>query len=183
MTGQIPDTCDYAGRRWDLAGYSGGALPSPLDFGMRVVSTNTGCWRGYILRLAVEDGRLLLSEMEVGHAPEGYLPVGGVTPEAGEYGAMTYRGLRLPLSFSGQLLLCRDFIRERYIHMGFQAPQSYGSVVELDIADGRLSGETDRSAEMARVRELQDTGQGGEPANPLDWIERSFRREIPPDEA
>lgn len=51
-------------------------------------------------------------------------------PNQGEDGFI-YPNINLPFSFTGKLRLARDFIREFYIHMGFQKPTAYKTVMDL----------------------------------------------------
>ena len=65
-----------------------------------------------------------------------------------------YMGLNYPLEYTGGLLLAYGFIREFYVHMGFQKPWTYERVLELIFEEGMLSRELDLSGRMAEVRQL-----------------------------
>ena len=47
----------------------------------------------------------------------------------------------------------KDFIRERYVHCGHQAPTRYKTVIKLLFEKGILKSETDLSAEMKKEQE------------------------------
>lgn len=72
------------------------------------------------------------------------------SPSDDGYGTMHYSSLHLPMQFRGKLLLGADFIRERYVHLGFQATQSYRKVMELTFLAGKLVNSQDRSEEFAK---------------------------------
>jgi hypothetical protein len=61
---------------------------------------------------------------------------------------MVYRNIVLPLTFTGELLIGKDFIQEKYIHMGFQPPSSYQTVLELTFVSGLCARQIDKSGEF-----------------------------------
>ena len=89
--------------------------------------------------------------------------------------------MREPIEYTGGLLLAADFIEEMYVHMGFQSPESYRTVIELEIKDGDIIKETDLSHAIA---ERRATGRD-KPAQPSsmddddvrDWIEDRFSQD------
>jgi hypothetical protein len=111
-------------------------------------------------------------------------PINGVPPLPGRYCnsrfSDNYFEVGLPLPFSGGLMISRDFVREHYVHMGFQASWKYEKVFELRFREGVLAATYDRSADMAAIRKA-NAGRNpdalGKPVTPrgiADWIGRRF---------
>jgi hypothetical protein len=161
MTAQIMDSFDYKGASYDLVGCDGTGLVHPEMFGMRPSMIHTGCYRGYFARYAFEEDNLFLKEMTVGpvftliffqrrwKTIQGALPTLG---QGGAEGAAVYSGLSLPVPFTGRLLLARDFAREHYVHMGFQKPSAYETLVLLKLQGGKVTEARDLSEDNARRR-------------------------------
>jgi hypothetical protein len=152
MTGQIHDKVFYNGTEYDLVEQNGGGLFDPSAFGMFPQMIHTACWRGYYCRYAVERFDLLLTRLKIRTHDEQYPLIMGVSPADDGYGVMYYDGLRLPMEFRGDLVLGAEFIRERYVHMGFQSAQSYQKVMELTFVAGKLISVQDRSDGFAQLR-------------------------------
>jgi hypothetical protein len=190
VTAQVPDQVRWRDRSWTLAGIDGAGLFDPLAVGLRPVMLHTACWRGFICSYAVVGDRLRLEALEVGLdretaalASEGRAPeIHGRQPTQQTGGvAWRYEDLALAVPFTGRLLLADGFIRELYVHMGFQPAWKYETVHELEFDDGRLLLATDRSAEMAATRaeataQGRPTAGGSGPGSIIDWIKESFDR-------
>jgi hypothetical protein len=76
----------------------------------------------------------------------------GLVLEFEEYRDLIYKNLNLHILFSGAVLLKKDFIKERYVHMGYQSPTSYEKVVKLEFKNGVCISSEDLSEEMAKDR-------------------------------
>jgi hypothetical protein len=151
MTAQIPDRFIYRGEEYSMVGKDGGGLLTPMDFGMRPVMIHTACYRGfYCTYLVTEDG-LYLSEMTVRTADDVYPEVEGYQPIVQDYTGV-YRDMRVLTNFSGKLRLAKDFIEELYIHMGFQKPSAFRTVLDFQFSEGKLQTITDLSAYYAEMR-------------------------------
>jgi hypothetical protein len=150
VTAQIHDKVHYRFVEYSLLGADGGRLPTPFDFGILPTMMHTGCVRGYLLAFAIESERLFLREMTVRSMDKTYPPIAGRQPEISPYSDAVYKDLDLPLDFSGGMLLGTDFIRERYVHMGFQSPSSFRKVVGLRFERGKVIEMRDRSREFTK---------------------------------
>ncbi|MBL8820726.1 MAG: hypothetical protein JNL58_32185 [Planctomyces sp.] len=96
--------------------------------------------------------------MTPSHIPEHPGPeINGVTPTdaEGEHDWFNnhYRNINYHLEYSGGRLIANGFIRDLYVHMGFQPAWKYKCVRELLFENGRLTSNTDRSTEMAELRQ------------------------------
>ena len=152
MTAQITDEVVYQGESYQIIGVKGALLPVPQDFGMIPQMMSTACYRGYFVEYTCEGSRLFLSEMTVRAAE--YKPINGVEVRiGGTFNAGQYFDIDLPLKFSGGLLIAKDFISTRYVHMGFQKPTSFQTVIELLIEDGKIVEVLDHSRKVAQMRE------------------------------
>ncbi|MEU6357571.1 hypothetical protein ABZ896_51140 [Streptomyces sp. NPDC047072] len=178
MTAQIPDEIRLRGQRFAVTAVDGSGLFDPAAYGMQPRATSTGCYRGRVCRYVVDQGLLVLHELEVGLEGEPP-PLAGVRPRQDESGspAWTYRGLGLPAAFTGRLLVGDGKPDEiLYLNMGFRPAWMYREVRELTFWDGTLLSVTDHSAELAEVRaEIGTTATRPSPGEPVrEWISRTF---------
>lgn len=192
MTAQFQDIIRYQGEDYNLVGMSEEGLFEPEQYGMQPVSTCTACWRGYIAIYAVDDRKLLLSELLVNLNPfDEKAPNASAAPllnnvdpvkMTDEHGLFEYdyRNINLPLPYTGGLLIAIGFIDELYVHMGFHPAWKYKQVHELIFEDGQLVSEADVSKKMKDVREKMKTVQARpERENAEDimaWIKKCFSR-------
>ncbi len=160
MTAQIPDNFVLDGKNYALA--EGGRLFSPLEFGLEPVMTVTSCWRGYVCTYTILEQQLVLDTLDISlanfgnqdsQAVDAPLLSGVAAQRKTSIFTHSYSGLAMPLSYSGLLLIASEFIRELYVHMGFQPAWKYQTVIELSFSDGIPTGRRDVSDEMRLVRE------------------------------
>ena len=91
-------------------------------------------------------------------------------------------GLREVVPFTGGLLLGDDFIQEMYVHMGFHPAYKFRVVHELVFDAGQLTGEYDRSDQMAEFRDMLSSrslkpDSQAPRAEVEAWIKRCFSLE------
>ncbi len=183
MTAQIPDEFRYKGEAYDLVGLDGSGLYTPGDFGLEPFSSCTACWRGYVMHYDCVDDKLILDKMEVNLRNP--VEVNGVKPvkEKGFF-TSTYSDLGLKTNFTGTLLLAKEFIQEMYVHMGFQRPMAYRTVLQISVLDGEITLVEDLSERMKQRRQ-EDPNRDAQPRNPDEvgeWIEKTFSLEFDPSE-
>ncbi|HEY4329840.1 MAG TPA: hypothetical protein VGN88_08890 [Phycisphaerae bacterium] len=157
MTAQFSDPVEYKKKPYAIAGICGKGLFEPAAHGMKPVPKCTACWRGYVCSYAVEQA-LFLEQLSVCiEHPENPPKLFGMMPAPfpGEFHMfdLVYINLHQPVPFSGGLLLAADFIEELYVHMGFHPAWKYHTVHELIFREGSLVRESDRSGQMAELRE------------------------------
>ena len=182
LTGQISDEFRYNGEVFSLVGINGKGLFTPGDFGMTTTMASTACWRTYQMFYDCVDGKLILDTMFAN--PKELKPVNGVDPVKPEQSRRfnyIYEDLKLKTKFTGRILLGKDFIQEMYVHMGFQSPESYQTVIEIEVKDGIIIKETDLSATMAE-RRLAGRNKPAQPSTDddddvRDWIEDRFSQD------
>ncbi len=195
MTAQAQDSLHYLGEQHWLTAFSDGEPFSPTDAGYRPVMASTACWRGYVCTYEVINGGLQLRELWINHQP-GEAPitrrqqppdlngVRAIRDEKSYIGDWHFRDAALPLTYTGGLLIGRDFIRELYVHMGFHPAWKYQHVHELLFDRGRLVEARDVGSEMARVRSrVRDELKPSPVANREqieEWISDCFSRDYRP---
>jgi hypothetical protein len=165
MTAQFPDLFLFNETEYAIAGIHGDAPFDPTRFGLHPVGCCTACWRGYVCTFTHFQDRLILTRLDVNlgkyredrsfdvqvgpaiNSREPALPVD-------QFGLFNniYTELDLPLSFSGGLLIARDFIQELYVHMGFHPAWKFQEVWELIFGEGRLIESRNVSQAMADLR-------------------------------
>jgi hypothetical protein len=151
MTAQISDTFIFKGEEYSLIGMKGGDLASPEQFGMEPEMIHTACYRGFYASYELTEESLYLRELTLKEKNENYLPIEGIEPAKEEYQA-TYHGLSLVVPFTGKIRLSKDFIEELYIHMGYQKPTAFKTVLDITLKGGRVVEIKDRSQEMKEKR-------------------------------
>jgi len=160
-------------------GLKGEGLPSPLDFGLKPISPHTANWRGFIMTYKIAENCLIVQEMNVTvkNLNENPPLINKVNPETKKEGVfhLTYSSLKLKTQFTGKILIAKDFIDFMYVHMGFQSPLSFKTVIELNLSDGFLIKVTDYSEKMKKYRNSNvSDGKLVRTENIQEWIARTF---------
>jgi hypothetical protein len=188
MTAQIPDIFFYKGKPYELAGISGTSeLFNPAAYDMQPVGTCTACWRGYQCGYAIGDnGQLILRDFSVSLGRSKATPgvsqpvpiLFGVKPTADRekesWFNVSYKEMSGPIPYTGGLLIADDFIRELYVHMGFHPAWKYRDVHELIFENGLLKSATDRSEQMAQLREGMNQSPEPDFKDIGAWVEKCF---------
>lgn len=183
MTAQIPDQFRYEGEVYALVGLDGEPLYEPSDFGITTQMASTACWRGYQMFYDCKDGALILDEMHT--RTNDNIPVNGVSPkEQGDGDQMAffntfYENLGLKTKFTGWLLLAKDFIPEMYVHMGYQSPDAFRTVLEIYVKDGNITEVRDVSKDMEERRKSSESMKPSQPDSSDDsdietWVKDRF---------
>lgn len=170
MTAQIPDTYTYDGKKYDIVAMNNPIGFDPKDYGLEPHSSSTACWRGYWCEYAIKNGRLVLEKLLLYNSDGNYPPFNGINVLPQEFeeqecwsldeeephmetfpkndGHRTYE-VNMKINYTGKIVLGDEFMREFYIHMGFQRPWAYKVLKEFDFVNGKLTSIIDHS-EMAR---------------------------------
>jgi len=153
--------------------YSVSAIEFPENFiniyslGFNPKELHTACYRGYIAAFSIYRNKLALKNLHTnnGNDIENKPPlINNKSAEIGNtnnyieeyknsYREFTYKNINLIIPYTGSILITKDFIRERYIHMGFQSPLSYTVVIQLTFDNGNLTLAKDFSDIAKSVRE------------------------------
>lgn len=202
MTAQVEDCYKHRRKRYSLVAILGDIGFDPKDYGVIPVGRCTACWRGYWCEYNVTSKGLFLQNLYINTEDNKYPPIKGVNVSDIEYddcislsfkdgeviktpsktekhmGHREYKNLNIPIRFTGKVLLGSDFIRDYYIHMGFQRSWAYKELIEFEFKDGKLINRTDHSSTAAKLREILDASDV-DPAHPdggniPQFVEDSF---------
>ena len=179
MTAQIPDSVIYEGEEFSLVGVKGEGLYIPEDFGIEPHFRSTACWRGYVMRYCFNKGQLILDRMLLNTTNP--LKIKGIEPQKlKDIGSFdySYENLSIKTDFTGTILLANDFIQQMYVHMGFQRPIAFRTVVEIQVENGTMISIRDLSKKMEEYRNL-DISKDAQPRSNSredieNWIKRTF---------
>ena len=108
----------------------------PKRYKLEPYSTSTACLDGYICNYTIENGRLLLSKLNINlNEP---IPIAGCRPTEGKsLFKYEYNNLNLVMGFTGTILLGEKMIDSKF-----------KSVLEFRFEAGQLMAKMDRSSEM-----------------------------------
>lgn len=151
MTAQIEDTFLFRGEEYSLIGMTDGSLVDPLEYNMEPEMIHTACYRGFYATYELTDEALFLRKLTINDKNDYYPPIGGVEPKNSGCEAV-YTGLNVVIDFTGKIRLAKDFIEELYIHMGFQKPSAFKTVLDITLENGRPVEINDRSEEIEQMR-------------------------------
>jgi hypothetical protein len=160
MTAQIADTFIYDGEFYELVGMEGPELFHPSELGMVPEMLHTACYAGFYCTFELTEDALKLRGLTLREKDSNYVTIAGNKPIIEEYQA-SYENLDMTIPFTGYIRLAKDFIDELYVHMGFQAPSSYRTVMDIQIDDGRVVKIMDRSKEMEEIRNNPEKEERG----------------------
>jgi hypothetical protein len=169
MTGQEPDRFYYKDQRLDLVGIKGKNISVPESFGIKTYSRSTNCWRGYIMRYKIIGNELVLDGFWFNSEDDNLPEINNVKPvktpdikpesitESEDWMSFMfeyeYKDVNMRINFKGSLWLARDFIRSEYVHMGFQSPTAYRTVLKFDFKDGIIINVEDKSKDAEKARQ------------------------------
>ena len=159
----------YEGEAYEVIGLDGDGLFDPRALGIQTVAPHTACWRGFIAGYEVRARRLHLQSLALWSdrplppvfrvAPSGSAADDDVVrhpfdPSLGGQVRGEYTFEDAPISFTGALLVGREYVGRGYSTTGGDPPWSYSAVHDLTFEDGWLVDSIDRPAEMASARAL-----------------------------
>jgi hypothetical protein len=191
VTTQVTDSALFQGDRFLVCGANGTELVEPSQFGLKPAMPSTACYRGWMAEYLLIGQQLQLADLYVFHdaglpinnrKPNGPV-INGVSPQDPKTPLgfnCLYKGLDLPLLFTGGLLLGKDLIRDLLGNTGFHAFWKFEEVHELIFQQGQLTKAVDKS-DIARTVRAQHLVKGflGRPdlsreKEVAEWIEGSF---------
>ncbi len=160
MTAQIGDIYKYQKKEFTIVALSSAMLFDPKNFGLEPHARSTACWRGYWCEYSIENDELLLKDLYLFNSEDKYPPLNGVEVSPQEFveyecysgnkkkrekitspahfGHRVYKDINMPIPYTGKILLGDGFMREYYIHMGFQRGWAYKKLIELVFEEGIL---------------------------------------------
>ena len=125
----------------------------------------------------IVEKELRLKDLEFNTRADSLPKINGVEAGPSEgFFTLAYTDLGLKTRFTGRLMIGKDFMRQFYVHMGFQRPMGYKTVYEFDVKEGDITAVRDLSPKMAEQREQVPT-RGARPGagqSTESWIEKTF---------
>lgn len=152
MSGQMSDVIVIDGEEFAIVEPAVDALFDARSYGILPVMMHTANTRGVNARYRIENGQLLLSDLQVGSvdAPPA---IGDISATTDEYGqTWTYLELDLPIAWTGDMILGTSPIRDLYVHAGFLPVWHYERVLAIDLEAGVVQSTEDRSEQVAAFR-------------------------------
>ena len=129
---------------------------------------HTACWRGFIATYAIFENKLVLKNLYTNNAsnlknkapklnnilPDISIDEKWVSEETRKNRReFNYKNINLEIPYTGSIIINKNFILERYVHMGFQSPFSYETVIQIIFDDGKLIFTKDLSNIAKIIRE------------------------------
>ena len=161
MTAQIEDIFYYKRQEHSLVAISDDIGFKPQMYGIKPSSVFTACWAGYWCEYSITTKGLFLKNLYIHSKNEKYPPINGVevtevSDDDWRMGHNVYKNLKLPMKYTGKILLGNDFISRYYIHMGYQRSWAYKHLYEFEFKDGKLINRIDLSDTAAKQRAILD---------------------------
>jgi hypothetical protein len=139
MTAQIHDSILLDDRKFSIVGLHGEDLFKPVEFRLQPRMSITSCWRGFVCEYKIESNKLFLNTLQVNLHEQDPL-INRVEPTFSKSTFdNVYNHLNLPMDFTGEILAGDHFIRELYVHMGFQPAWKFETVYQLTLSHGMCS--------------------------------------------
>lgn len=183
MTAQVEDCYKHRRKRYSLVAITDEMKFDPKEYGIVPMYRCTACWRGYWCEYNVTAKGLFLQNLYINSEDGEYPPINGVNVSEMEYrdcmsvsikdgkivqtpsktpahmGHREYKNLNIPMKYTGKVLLGNGFLREYYIHMGFQRSWAYTELIEFEFKDGKLINKSDHSEIAAKLRGILDASK------------------------
>jgi len=191
MTAQVNDRFRYNNVEYSLS-----AIEFPKKFiniyslGIKPKMFSTANYRGYEATFAINNNNLVLDKLYTNNGnkvknkaplinnklPKISIPEDLVEIYKNSYKTFTYEDLGLIIQYTGSIIITKDFIVDRYIHMGFQSPINYNVVIQLTFNNGQFVSSNDLSSIAKSIREdkIKSAEQDIKKMNLTQWIEDCF---------
>jgi hypothetical protein len=153
-------------------------------------SFSTACWRGYVATFALHKDKLVLKKLYTNNGNEINKEIPKINNKSPEISIrkgliaelketlrdFTYKNINLKIKYNGSIIITKDFIQERYVHMGFQSPLSYDKVIQLTFNNGQLITAKDFSEITKSIREekIKLPEKVSDEESILQWINDCF---------
>lgn len=161
MTAQCPCSFIFKGKEYSEIIKTQPMAFDPREYDIVPQSRCTACYRGYWCDYAInDDGMLELCNLYINSKDGEYPSIMGVSVSDMEYtecvsiniddgsisneleekymGHHRYENIKLPINYTGKILLGNGFDGQYYIHGGYQHSWAYSEVIEMDFKRGKL---------------------------------------------
>jgi hypothetical protein len=163
MSGQENDIFIYGNTEYSISAIEfTDAFIDIYSLGIKPTPFSTACRRGYVATYAIKEEKLILKKLYTnsGNKNEASiinnkLPIITILEGLPEIYKFTYENIELIINYTGSILITTGLIRERYVHMGFQSPISYKTIIQLTFNDGKLISTKDFSDIAESIRKAE----------------------------
>lgn len=166
MTAQIRDSFRLKGTKYSIIALSKPIKFNPTDYGITPESRSTACWKGYWCDYDISEDGIMLTNLYINSKDAYYPNIHGIKVSQNEgdtkkaflkyMGHHLYENLNIPMNYSGKIVIGDKFIRDYYIHMGYQKAWAYKVVLELIFMDGKLITTYNHNELVANMRQTID---------------------------
>ncbi|MGI6510237.1 MAG: hypothetical protein ACOX1L_06660 [Erysipelotrichaceae bacterium] len=160
MTAQKGDVFKYKEKEYSIVAITNPLNFNPKDYGITPAPLHTGCWNGFWCVYNINDKGIFLEDLYINSKDGLYPSINNVEAVPNNYnleleeyiGHHLYKNLNIKMLFSGKILVGDEFLREYYIHMGFQRGWAYKVLIELVFEQGQLIEINDQSEIASELR-------------------------------
>ena len=158
MTAQVGDCFIFKGDDYSIVAISNPIQFNPLDYGIKPAACCTACWNGYWCDYHIFTEGIMVKNLYINSADGNYPEINNVSPEKYDeksfqyMGHHLYKNINIFMEYTGKILVGKGFMREYYIHMGYQRAWAYKDLKELIFDNGRLVKTVDHSEMAEKLR-------------------------------
>lgn len=173
MTAQIGDLYKHKNEEYSIVALSAPLSFDPRNYGLEPQPRCTACYRGYWCDYDITDDGLFLENLYLFNGDGNYPDFLGKAISPEEYqecdsykgkkkirkkiprfmGHRVYENVQLLIPYTGKILLGKDFLSKYYIHMGYQRPFAYKTLIEFIFEDGIPLDIIDHSKTAEKLRQ------------------------------
>lgn len=203
MTAQIMDAITYKNdSEYCIIANDNNFMPfNPNDYNIKTFAPSTACWCGFHCDCEIKDDKCIINTIYVSARNE--FDVNSILNGQGSYeveritnkdfyemikiddvqqpGSYVFKNLNKLYSYSGKLLIGKDFLNRYYIHMGTQMPHAFKTLYELEFKNGILIKETNMSIYGEIVRsgkvKIEEEPSMDDIEAADNWIEKMFSQD------
>lgn len=188
MTAQIGDKFIFRGDDYSIVAISNPIQFDPKDYGLKPTPRSSACWKGYWCDYHISENGIMLKNLYVYSEDNCYPEINGIKPEAKEgkkkfqyMGHYLYKDLDMFMDYTGKILVGKGFMRDYYIHMGYQRAWAYEVLEELVFESGKLVRVIQHSEMAKKLRDEvdKDINKGKKIYKDIPrFVEKSFSLEM-----
>lgn len=154
MTAQIGDIYKFKGDTYNIVALESEVQFNPKDYGLIPEARCSACWNGYWCEYQITGNKLILENLYINTKDQYYPEINGVKALVKTKALHpVYEKICIPISHTGRIVAGLGFLKEYYIHMGYQRAWTYEKLVEFIFENGILLEIIDHSELAAKLRE------------------------------
>jgi len=166
MTAQIGDRFQYNEEEYTVIALDKEVDFHPKDYGLNPYCFSTACRRGFWCEYLISADGFFLENLTVASLDKKYPPINGVFPNMKNENLLDkrsfddlcerYENIHMRINYTGRIVLGHGFIKNYYIHMGFQRVWAYEKVIEIVLDNGMIKEVKDHSDYVRKIRDKID---------------------------